>query len=83
MKVVLVDGLGELEKAEKNAEQVKGKFFIPHASMVFKPALRVWSAKSNVNHAVVIITGDIALICKLIPGEQVPEGSITSTYLKF
>jgi hypothetical protein len=80
-KVLFVDGLAELEKLEQQAGGVKFKLFVPHAVAQFNKPLRVWSTRNGVP-MVIVGTVDLVAVAKMLPGEQVPAGTVTTTYFK-
>jgi hypothetical protein len=80
-KTIFCSGLDELDKLEQQAGGVKFKLFVPRAAVQFKTPFRVWST-SNGTNMVVIGTGDLIAVAKMLPGEPVPAGAITTQYFK-
>jgi hypothetical protein len=80
-KLVIVDGLAELAKLESQAGDVKYKLFVPRGTIRMGRPTRIWSTKDGTN-MVIIGTADLVALTKLIPGEQVPDGAVTTTYFK-
>jgi hypothetical protein len=81
-KLVIVDSLAELDKLEKQSAKVKFKLFIPRAIIQTKRPAHIWSTKDSTNMYVVMGTSDLVAIAKMVPGEHVPAGVATATYLR-
>ena len=80
-KTIFCSGVEDLEELEKQAGGVKFKLFVPRAVAQFKTPFRVWSATNGTN-MVVIGTADLIAVAKMLPGEKVPEGAVTTKYFK-
>lgn len=80
-KLVIVDGLAELAKLENQAGEVRFKLFIPRAALQCGRPIRIWSTRNGTN-MLVVGTADLVAVTKLIPGEQVPDGAVTTTYFR-
>lgn len=80
-KTIFCSGVEDLEELEKQAGGVKFKLFIPRAVVQFKTPFRVWSSATGTN-MVVIGTADLIAVAKMLPGEKVPEGAVTTKYFK-
>jgi hypothetical protein len=81
MKIAFIDGIAELEKLEKQADQVKFKFFVPRGATQVGRITRIWSTKNGPNY-IVLGTSDVVALAKLPPGDHVPDDAVTCTYLK-